>query len=191
MTEYTGVLALITAFASVAAAVAAWRAASVSSQANKQTKVTRKDDELLVHAGQCLERSYEALMRNSEEGAAPIPDRFNWLLCARLLEEYKDTKFKISSRTVKTRCEGVEDYWRYKIHDRLKPITCSMGYYQSGDKKMGNIYPISAIIVHAFAEWPEGKADPIDRYPTSEDAYQQLGVSRRWASLLQYLGKLN
>lgn len=189
--DYTSELALLTALGSVIAAIAAWRAANVSSQTNKQTRVIREDDELLTHAGKCLERSYEALMRNSADGVVPLRDRFNWLLCARLLEEYKDTKAKISSQVIKSRCEGEEDYWRYKIRGRLKTIECSMGYYQSGDQSIGTIYPTSAIIVHAFAEWPDGKADPIDRYPSSDDAFKQLGVSRQWASLLQYLGKLN
>jgi len=180
-----GATALGAAFTALAAG-AAWKAASVSSAANRQAKVTREDDELLAHAGKCLERSYEALMRNSDNGT-PLPDRFNWLLCARLIEEYKATKERISSQIIRTRCEGDEDYWRYKIHERLEPIVMHIGYFKSREAHGGPVEPISATIVHAFADWPGGKTDPIDRYKDTTEAAQQLAASQRWVSLHYYL----
>lgn len=180
-----GATGLGAAFTALAAG-AAWKAAAASSAANQQARVTREDDELLAHAVKCLERSYEALMRNSDDGT-PLPDRFNWLLSARLIEEYKDTKEKISSQIIKARCEGDEDYWRYKIRERLEPIFINIGYFKIQEANGGQVEPISALIVHTFSDWPTGKTDPIDRYKNAADAAKKLPASQKWVSLHFYL----
>lgn len=126
-------------------------------------------------------------MRNSDGSGKPSSDRFSWLLCARLLEEYKETKLKIASQTILTRCSGEEEFWRYRIHDRLKEIGILKDHFLAVPE--GPVEPVSAIIVHDFAEWPKGKSDPIDNYTDAKDAALRLGVSPRWIALNFYLEK--
>lgn len=70
--------------------------------------------------------------------------------------------------------------------DEAKPINNSPDYYSIGKDK-GPIADISAIIVHAFASWPEGNTDPLDVYSSIEDAVHSLGVNPWWITLSRHL----
>ena len=176
---------LITAVAGIAAAVSAF----FSWKALAHARLVKQDDELLAHAILTLERSYAALMTGGS-GEAPLKNRFNWLTSARLIVDYKDTKKQIKSAEIIRRCQGHEDHWRNLYMRSLEGISLKIGYYSSGLTDAEKIYPISAVVVHGFSEWPVGRVDNLDGYSDVDDAISDLGLSNRWVGLRSYLGKL-
>lgn len=182
-----GVSVFIPAVASIAAAISAY----LSWKSLRHTQEVKKDDELLAHATITLERAYSVLMEGGD-GNVPRRNRMNWLVASRLILDYQDTRKQIKFPEIIRRCEGHEDFWRQRFNDSLNNISLRFGYYSDSNAQIdGNrIYPISAIVVHKFADWPEGKADDLDRWPTTEAAFNELGVSQKWAALRLYVNRL-
>ncbi|WP_431023541.1 hypothetical protein [Halomonas sp. H5] len=126
---------------------------------------TQKSQKFLDQATLSLERAYEALSSNGQNIQPPASDRLNWLTAARHIEQYRRLKNLIKCKEHQLVCEEQEEFWRHKFHVCLngsRPLL--IDYYQEKpepEKKLG-IEPRSAVIIHAFAKWPDGKEDPID-----------------------------
>lgn len=182
-----GVSVFIPMIASIAAAVSAY----FSWKSLKHAQEVKKDDELLAHATVTLERAYSVLMEGSDDDE-PRRNRMNWLVASRLILDYQDTKRQIKLPEIVRRCEGHEDFWRQRFNDSLSNISLRFGYYSEPQAQIdGNrIYPISAIVVHKFADWPDGRADDLDRWESTNAAIDELGISLQWASLRHYVGRL-
>lgn len=179
-----------TAFFSAIAGLGAAVSAFFSWRTLVQSKEIKQDDELLAHAVITLERAYEALMVGSENNK-PKKHRLNWLTSARMIVDYQDTKSQLKSSEIIRRCEGHENYWRMKFYDSLNLILPNSNYYFSprgGDSNA--IEPVSALVIHKFADWPEGKADNLSRYGKRADAIKEIGVSMRWIELRRHLDLL-
>lgn len=118
---------------------------------------------------------------------SPLCERLAWLTSARLIQQYKDTKSRIKSSVVLHECEGHEEHWRHQFFLALTHLENISPEYYSIGKGKGPIADISAIIIHAFASWPEGKTDPLDVYSSNEDAVRSLGVNPWWITLRRHL----
>jgi len=153
----------------------------------KHTRNTKADEMLLEHATTTISRAYEVLMEGSDS-MTPQRNRMNWLTTARLIEDFKTTKKKLIGKEVKRRCEGTEDYWRIRFLSALDSYRENRIGFSAGNDDANSIYPMSALIVHSFADWPEDKLDDIDKYPSVEAAVQETKLSRKWFALHQYLG---
>jgi hypothetical protein len=149
----------------------------------RSTAHTKENERLLKHATQTLERAYEAIADGNHR-IPPDPDRLAWLTAARLIVEYRETKKMISDRSIFRECESHEEYWRHQFYIWLSPLEIgAVGFYQTGP-----IDKTSAVVVHSFADWPDGRIDPLSIYETPQVAIDRLGVSRLWHSLRTYLG---
>lgn len=123
---------------------------------------------VLAQAVLSLERAYDALTIDGSQ-TAPVPaSRLNWLTAARNIETYKALKRKIRVGAHILIADGHEEYWRHRFYRALQaPAYHQPSYYYPQGRVHGapqseQIEPRSAIIVHAFAKWPEGRRDPID-----------------------------
>lgn len=125
----------------------------------------QKSQKLLDQATLSLERAYEALTGCGQQIQPPTPDRLNWLTAARHIEQYRRLKKLIKCEAHQLVCEEQEEYWRHKFYVCLNtPSPLLPGYYQQepqSGRQLG-VEPKSAIIVHDFAKWPDGKTDPLD-----------------------------
>jgi len=176
----------IAAFSGSAAAIAAFVTIRVTAR-------DRTDERMAGYAARTLERAYQALIGPDGAGQKPpAPNRLAWLTSARLIEQYKDAKGRIKSKVVLHECEGHEEHWRHQFYLALAPLeNTSPEFYSIGEgKKKGPIESVSAIIIHAFASWPDGKKDPLNTYETTEDAISKLGVSKWWITLRRHLNIL-
>ena len=149
----------------------------------------RSDERLASFAIRTLERAYQSLV-GAGYVAGPVPaDRLAWLNSARLIEQYKDAKRRIKSPVVLHECEGHEEYWRHQFYLALQPTSrVAVDYFSAPLTGVPPIHEISAVVVHAFATWPEGKSDPLDSYKNKDDAVSKLNVHLMWFSLRRYLG---
>jgi hypothetical protein len=149
----------------------------------KATADTKENERLLKHATQTLERAYEAIADGNDR-VPPDADRIAWLTAARLIIEYRETKKRISDKSIFRECESHEEYWRHKFYIWLSPLeTVAVGFYHAGpiDKR-------SAVVVHSFADWPNDRVDPLSQYETPKAAIDSLGLSLMWRTLRTYLG---
>lgn len=125
----------------------------------------QKSQKFLDQASLSLERAYEALSSSGQKIQPPNPDRLNWLTAARHIEQYRRLKKLIECKEHQLVCEEQEEYWRHKFYVCLDaPTPLLLNYYQERTQphRQSGIEPMSAIIVHDFAKWPDGKQDPID-----------------------------
>lgn len=147
----TTLFAGISAFAAAAAIYVPWR--------------TLKSQKFLDQATLSLERAYDALSGGEQQIQPPTPDRLNWLTAARHIEQYRRLKKLVIYEEHQLVCEEQEEYWRHKFYVCLNsPNPLLPDYYQERlqpNRQLG-IEPKSAIIVHDFAKWPDGKKDPIE-----------------------------
>ncbi len=126
----------------------------------------QNSQEILNQAVLSLERAYAALTNNGTETRPPAADRLNWLTSARHIERYKKLKAKLTFATHHTVCEEHEEYWRHKMYVCLDaPNEFSLAYYKEKrhPEKRAGIEPRSALVIHEFATWPEGREDPMDK----------------------------
>lgn len=171
----------IAAFSGSAAAIAAFVTIRTSAR-------ERADERMAGYAMRTLERAYEALVgREGADQKHPEADRLAWLTSARLIEQYKYAKQKIKNPVVLHECEGHEEHWRHQFFLALSPLEKVDPDFYSNRKGKGPIHNVSAVIVHAFASWPDDKEDPIDTYKTSQAAISKLGVSPFWIALRRHL----
>lgn len=143
---------------------------------------TRENERLLNHASTTLERAFSALMGKSPSLDFPPSDRIAWLTCARLLLDYQSTKPRITDPLLLQECESHEEYWRHQIFLKLNEIT-AQNYYSAG-----TIERSSAVIVHAFSDWPKEKVDPVPK--SHSETIDKYGVNPRWITLRNHLGLL-
>ncbi|QXI45149.1 hypothetical protein HU734_010430 [Pseudomonas wayambapalatensis] len=177
---------IIAAIAAIAASASALFAAiTIISTAR-----ARSNERLLEHAIETLERAYSSLVGNSQDGKIPVADRLAWLTSARLIEEYKSAKKRISSALIRQECESHEEHWRHQFYLKLKNLSGGDINYYSKNGSIECINPVSAVIIHAFADWPEGKKDPLRKYRDEKDAVAKLKPMARWFILHQYCGTL-
>ncbi|MCX2706051.1 MULTISPECIES: hypothetical protein [Pseudomonas] len=150
----------------------------------KASDEVRENERLLNHATTTLERAFSALMGGNIALSFPPSDRLAWLTAARLITEYQNTKVRISSSQLLQECESHEEHWRHQFYLKLNEITRqSQDYYATG-----SIQKSSAVIVHAFSDWPEGKVDTIPG--NHHEAIETHGVRPWWLGLRHYLGVL-
>ncbi len=184
---------LTTALASIdantIAAIAAAASAGFAAYAISRAELNRKNQTWHDHAVLTLERSFQALMSGDLSKAYPERDRLSWLTSARLILEYHDTKARLRDPVLLRSCESHEEHWRRQFFVKLEPLATHAGYYSAPPTSGEEIEARSAVIVHNFADWPDGRLDPIDQYPTVQKALTKRPVSRRWTSLHRYISK--
>lgn len=170
------------------AALAGGLSAVFAGLAITKASIDRKNEHLLKHAKSCLERAYSALCEGSESGQPPNSDRLAWLTAARLIEEYRSCKARIKDALSLQECESHEEHWRHQFYVKLQPLSEGpMDYYRRSSKG-APIQNVSAVIVHSFADWPEGKEDTLAAYKNADQAIEELGLSRKWFVLRQQCG---
>jgi hypothetical protein len=179
-------------WANVAAACAGALSALFAFLTIRKSVNERRDDRLLNYAVKTLERAYESLVGDARV-VPPPANRLAWLTTARLLEDYKKAKVRIRDKVALEELEGHEEHWRHQFYLALAPLeNCQPEFYSgSGNARfLDQIPKITAIIIHAFASWPEYKVDPLDAYKNQQDAADRLGVSKMWIGLRRYLNIL-
>lgn len=124
----------------------------------------QQNHELLAQAILSLERAYKALSNNGANVKPPLADRLNWLTCARHIESYKVVRARLKTKLHRLLCEEHEEFWRHQFYLCLDiPNILSPAYYAeqpSPSRRLG-IEPRSALIIYAFARWPESRPDSI------------------------------
>lgn len=178
MLDITKMIAVASAFfAGLSAIFAAWQIYS----ANKRVKNERR----LNYAVTSLERAYAVLTNDGTNKNFPRADRLAWLTCARLIEEFKTVKQELKNQPYLSECEGHEEHWRHQFYLSLQELALNSGYYRISETDC--IEPISAMIIHSFADWPNGKKDPIDKFGNLTEAEDKIHISQKWFGLKVYL----
>ncbi|MGE8455068.1 MAG: hypothetical protein ACN6OY_00675 [Pseudomonas alloputida] len=180
---------LLNSASAVAAAISAffayWTIKTSTANAREERMAadkTRENERLLNHAVTTLERSFSVLMGGQLSLDFPPSDRIAWLTCARLLLDYQSTKTRITDPLLQQECESHEEYWRHNVFLKLEQIS-DQNYFSAG-----NIEKSSAVIVHAFSDWPNEKVDTIPK--SSSESIDRYGVHPRWIRLRHHLGLL-
>lgn len=176
-------------WANVVAAFAGAASALLAFLTIRKSVHERRDDRMLNYAVKTLERAYESLV-GIPHTVPPPANRLAWLTTARLIEEYKKAKARIRDEVALEELEGHEEHWRHQFYLALLPLENCQPEFYSGSKNarfLDQIPKITAIIIHAFASWPEDKVDPLDVYKTQVDAANRLGINKMWIGLRRYL----
>ncbi|MEB2318252.1 MAG: hypothetical protein OZ935_06220 [Pseudomonadota bacterium] len=124
-----------------------------------------QNQELQAQAVLSLERAFDALTAGGKEIRPPPPDRLNWLTCARHIVRYQSLKGRIRTKLHRLLCEEHEEFWRHQFYLALdSKDLLQTSYYAEvpAPQCRPQIEPRSALIIHAFAQWSEGKPDPVD-----------------------------
>lgn len=185
-TLWTIGLSAASAIATSASAFGAFWTIRRSRLDRKAAEQTKADERLLNHAAATLERAFSALMGNQNDLVIPPPDRLGWLTSARLVIEYQSTKSRISSALLLQECESHEEHWRHQFFMKLNSFHVGQDTYFGP----GKIEKTSAIVIHAFSQWPEDHIDPLLKYSSPQEAASTLGVHKCWIQLRSYLGLL-
>jgi len=174
--------------ANLIAAISGSAAAIIAVITIRMSARERADERLVGYAVRSLERAYESLVGQDPARAVIPADRLAWLTSARLIEQYKDAKARINNKVALHECEGHEEHWRHQFYLALQPLReTAPEYYSIGHGGGGEIQPVSAVIIHAFATWPDGKDDPLAKYKNKDDAIAKLNVHLLWFGLRRYL----
>lgn len=158
-------------FASISGAIFAGVSALIAAMAIYLPARTQASQRLLDQAQLSLERAYEALSSEGRHVGPPAADRLNWLTSARHIERYKALKGQLVDKVHLLVCEEQEEYWRHRIYLCLAtPQPLPTSYYQERlqPEPKAAIHKTSALVIHAFAKWPEGRADPLDAVNANE-----------------------
>lgn len=140
--------------------------AAITASSIRRTRQDQESKQMLDQAILSMERAYEALATNARPDSPPVADRTAWLSAARLLSQYQAIKKLVSSKPHKLVLEEQEEHWRHRFYLILRPLSGARGagYYRissaSGNAE-GSIEPMSAVVVHTFAKWPEEKVDSL------------------------------
>lgn len=177
---------LVVDSAQTVAAFAGALSAIFAGWAIRKSSNERKNSHLLHHAKTSIERAFQALCGDTPANTPPTRERAAWLTAARLIEEYKVSKGRITDRLTLQECESHEEHWRYQFYSRLKAIQNGSSGYFMNRRNEELIQKTSAIIVHDFAIWPIDKSDPLEKYKTDDDAYNKLGIHLLWFKLRKY-----
>lgn len=141
-------------------------------QADLANQRTSADDKnFFDHAVSSLERAYSAISGIPAE-VGPTRDRLAWLTCARLLLASADAASQISekSKGLAVLFSGEQAYWQFRFYElfqsTLPPVGRDVRYFSRNDGLPGSeIDERSIRVVFEFLQWPEDKADSIDRVP--------------------------
>ncbi|MND77224.1 hypothetical protein D3C76_574280 [compost metagenome] len=148
------------------------------------TRTRIENERLLQYAITTIERAYLALRGRDPDAHVPPQNRLNWLTAARLIEEYRVAKNEISDPQLVRECESHEEHWRHQVYLLLLPLADGYPDYFYADGTSGApIQSVSAVIVHSFADWPEGKVDPLLAYRSIHDAVRRYPVHMTWFNL--------
>ena len=151
--------------ATIASAVFAGASALVAAAAIYLPWRMQQNQELFAQAVLSLERAYRSLSNDGRNIRPAIADRLNWLTCARHIEGYKLLKARLQTTLHRSLCNEHEEFWRHQFYLCLDiPNIHSPEYYaeQGPPNRRSAIEPRSAIIIYAFASWPEDRLDLID-----------------------------
>lgn len=195
-----GVLSPLLAFASFVGLLLAFNAQRVEAA---RLKAESDDLNYFNHAVKSLERAYETLIKGAPDGEL-VRDRLTWLTCARQLLSAKDVSGKISSNSagLNTLYEGEEEHWRHQFHDLLyvsnsSNVLKSASYFGNSENVNGiEIEERSIRVIYEFADWPEGKKDPMESvdYYTAADVkamgWRMKGVREYVATMTRFQGIL-
>lgn len=187
------IAAAVSAITSAINARAAYRAIKqndlLHSNEQKSKEVQRENTRLFDHAIMTLERAFMALMGGNSALNVPPKSRLNWLTAARLIEEFKNTKARISDPILTQECLSHEAHWRLQFAQKLEELGVGHPDYFKQSGKI-RIHLTSAVIVCAFSEWIEELGDAIDERGSPAQAVDELGVSQVFAHLRFHLGIL-
>lgn len=163
-TDYGSIGTLLAAVVSAIAAVGAWiwtRNAALLSLRYQESSAYLEECKL------ALRRAHGALTEGQDVSPIPLPDRLNWLTAARHIQSYKKLKIRVNEKAHREVLESHEEEWRHRFYVSLgrNSSIFPSGYYSQSAVPEGRRSPIeprSALIVHDFANWPEGKEDPLN-----------------------------
>lgn len=122
-------------------------------------------------AKECLKLSYDALLKDSIDGA-PIPHRQNWMTSARFIIRFYEIKSDVQQDEYKKILDGQRLVWLYVFYESLRKIG---GGVDDGRRKMldipaeyflGNgvaLEQTSVAVVLNFAIWDDEINDPLGR----------------------------
>lgn len=148
------------------------------------TRTRIENERRLQYAITTIERAYLALRGRDPDAQVPPQNRLNWLTAARLIEEYRVAKDEVSDPQLVRECESHEEHWRHQVYLLLLPLATGYPDYFYSDGTSGrSIQSVSAVIVHSFADWPEGKVDPLSAYRSIHDAVEKYPVHMTWFNL--------
>lgn len=175
----------LSAIAAAGSALMAWRSLTHQRRDRILSDSRRESERLLQHAILTLERAYMGLMKNDASQNTPPRDRLAWLSASRLLEEYKETKSAVLDPLLKRELESHEEHWRRQFYLKLEPLMqADSAFFKPSDPNEANaIHLLSAVIIHAFADWPDDKEDPIEALGSAHEAKQSLRLSKKWITL--------
>lgn len=185
------IAAAISAVTSAVSARAAYRSIKqndlLHSEEQKSAESQRENIRLFDHAIMTLERAFMALMGGNANLNVPPKNRLNWLTAARLIDEFKATKERITDPLLSQECLSHEAHWRLQFSLKVEELGIGHPDYfrQSGDVR---IQLTSAVIVCAFSGWMDEQDDAIDKHASPQEAAETLGVSPLFAHLKLHLG---
>lgn len=181
----------LSALAAAVSAALAWCSIKHQRKEHRQSAARRENERLLVHATTSLERAFSALMRGDLSQPSPPRDRLAWLTAARLIEEFKETKASVSDQLLMRELESHEEHWRRQFYFKLEPLAgANATFFKTANHCDADaIHLASAVVVHAFADWPDGKVDPLDALGSAKEARDRLKPSKKWLSLNSAIGE--
>ncbi len=145
----------------------------------------RRRDAILAQAIRSLENAYGTLTDNGTE-IPPPRGRLRWLTTARHILRYQELRKQLTSYH-ELICEEQEEHWRNKFYRAVAELADQKYYFgQARDPAGKSPPPIelrSAVVVLAFADWPKGKADPIDDVNVADLLGKAQIVSMRYLHL--------
>lgn len=187
-TTVAAIAAALSAATGAVSAYAAFRAIKANninhSKALAEAENDRKNERLLSHAVTTLERAYSTLIGDHPDYNVPPKSRINWLTTARLIEEYKSTKSRISDPFILQECTSHEAFWRHRIYAKTSALDKGFpNYFQQNGAN--SIQLTSAVIITDFAMWPEGLEDPLKVPGNSPEAITGRPIHLKWFNLGQ------
>lgn len=186
-----GIFTVLSALAAAGSALLAWRAIRQQEKERLQAVARQENERLLEHATTSLERAFSALMSGDPSQPSPPKDRLAWLTAARLIEEFKETKARVSDELLMRELESHEEHWRRRFYLKLHPLAgANIKFFKPSNPYLEEAIDLaSAVVVHAFADWPEGRVDPLDALGSAKEARDRLKPSKKWLSLDLAIGR--
>jgi hypothetical protein len=162
--DYGSIATLVITLVSAIAAVGAWQ------WTRKNALLSLNYQKSAAYLEECklaLQRAHAALTQGQGESPTPLPDRLNWLTAARHIQSYSTLKKRVSEMAHREVLESHEEEWRHRFYvslgrnNSIFPVGYYSQYVEPVDRR-SPVEPRSALIVHDFANWPEGKMDPLE-----------------------------
>lgn len=178
-------LATFGELAKIGAFLAATGSASFAGWTVLKSIKEKKNAQLLSQAKLSLERGYETLCYNLNEGDFPPLDPTRWIVCARLLAEYSVTKATIKDSITLQECASHEEYWRLKFARRLDLIQSEPPSHFEPRPLKHTIPKIAVGIVHHFATKPD--MEILKEITEMIDAPEDEQIDARWTHARKYI----